>query len=519
VVRYITTRFIVWLRKRFRTIPCLSGCLAAVAFCTWFAFRLDLGLATAGFLYLVLVVLAAMYGGFRIATATSFIAVGCLDYFFVPPLLSFRVNSPAYWAVLSAFEFTALVVSRLAYTANVKRAEAYAQRRDSERLYQTSCRILLFDRSRDPGAQLTALIRETFELDSVVLFDAASTSLYAAGCNFPEMAQHARDAYCLDGSQFHPDALTWSCVVRLDAHPVGGLALLGGAISPLVANALASLCAIAMERSRSLERESRAEAARETEQLRAAVLDALGHDFKTPVTTIWVASSGLLAANGLSDTQTELLTVIEEQSKKLNDLSSRLLGTARLDSAHFEPRRKPLLLSRAVNAAIQGIESTEARTRFHVSSSALEAPVLADGKLISAALAQLLDNAVKYSKPESPIEIGVEGTGVEATISVRNQGAAIPPSDRERIFERFYRANATGHGPAGTGLGLSIVKRIVEAHRGRVWVESDAAQGTAFHVALPLALETVKPEASGERMVEVNIQSIESSLPITPCQV
>jgi K+-sensing histidine kinase KdpD len=89
-----------------------------VAFCTWFAFRLELGLATAGFLYLVLVVLAAIYGGFWIATAASFVALGCLDYFFVPPLLSFRVNSPAYWAALCAFEFTALVVSRLSYTAN-----------------------------------------------------------------------------------------------------------------------------------------------------------------------------------------------------------------------------------------------------------------------------------------------------------------------------------------------------------------------------------------------------------------
>ena len=104
------------------------------------------------------------------------------------------------------------------------------------------------------------------------------------------MEEYARGAYCLDTNQFHPHTLTWSCALRLDARPIGGLALRGGPISPLVASALASLCAIAMERSRSLERECRAEAARETEQLRAAFLDALGHDFKTPVTTIWAAS-------------------------------------------------------------------------------------------------------------------------------------------------------------------------------------------------------------------------------------
>jgi len=484
--------------------------LAAVAFCTWFAFRLELGLATAGFLYLVLVVLAAMYDGFWIATATSFVAVACLDYFFVPPLFSLTVNSPEDWAALCAFEFTALVVSRLSYTANVQRAEACAERRDSERLYQTSRRILLFDRSGDPGSPLTSLIYEAFELDSVVLFDAASAKLYAAGCSSLQMEEHARGAYCLDANQFHPHTSTWSCVVRLDARPVGGLALRGGAISPLVASSLASLCAIAMERSRSLERECRAEAARETEQLRAAVLDALGHDFKTPVTTIWAASSGLLAANGLSDTQTELLTVIEEQSKKLNDLSSRLLGTARLDSAHFEPRRKPLLLSRAMNAAIQGVQSAEARTRFRFSSSAHEAPVLADRKLILAALSQLLDNAVKYSTPESPIEICLGRNDAEAGITVRNQGVPIQPSDRERIFERFYRAHAGGHGPAGTGLGLSIVKRIVESRHGRVWVESDAARGTAFSIVLPLASEPMEPAPDGNSLL-----SIESSLPTT----
>ena len=501
----------MWFKNKFPIAPYLAVSLASVAFCTWFAFRLELGLATAGFLYLVLVVLVAAYGGFWIATAASLVAVGCLDYYFVPPLFRFTVNSPEDWAALCAFEYTALVVSRLSHTANVKRTEAYAERRDSERLYQTARRILLFDRSRDPGSPLTSLIFEAFALDSVVLFDAASTRLYTAGCSSLQMEEHARGAYCSDANQFHSHTLTWSCVVRLDARPIGGVALRGGVISPLVATSLASLCAIAMERSRSLERECRAEAARETEQLRAAVLDALGHDFKTPVTTIWAASSGLLAVNGLSDTQTELLTVIEEQSKKLNDLSSRLLGTARLDSAHLEPQRKPLLLSRVANAAIQGVESIQARARFRVSSSAQEAPVLADRKLILAALSQLLDNAVKYSTPDSPIEICLGGNNAEATLSVRNQGVAIQPSDRERIFERFYRAHASEHGPAGTGLGLSIVKRIVESHHGRVWVESDAARGTAFSIALPLASEPIEPAPDRNKP-----WSIESSLPITP---
>jgi two-component system sensor histidine kinase KdpD len=270
---------------------------------------------------------------------------------------------------------------------------------------------------------------------------------------------------------------------------MGALALRGTTMAPPVATALASLCATALERVRSFEREFRAEAARQSEQLRAAVLDALGHQFKTPVTTIWAASSGLLAAGGLSDVQTELLTVIDEQAKTLNDLASRLLSTAKLDSASFEPHRRPLLLSKEVNAVIQALAAPHG-DRFRIAAATDETPVMADHKLIVVALMQLVDNAIKYSVPESPIDIWFGVGDAEASVTIRDHGLVIKPDDRERIFERFYRGIATDHGPAGTGLGLSIVKRIVEAHHGRVWCESKT-DGTEFSIALPAAPKPV----------------------------
>jgi two-component system sensor histidine kinase KdpD len=103
------------------------------------------------------------------------------------------------------------------------------------------------------------------------------------------------------------------------------------------------------------------------------------------------------------------------------------------------------------------------------------------------ALAQLVDNVIKYSVPGSPIDIGVTVSDTNVTVTVRNQGVVIAPADRERIFERFYRVPGTAQRSAGTGLGLAIVKRIVDAHRGRVWVESDVDAGTVFAVALPRA--------------------------------
>lgn len=464
------------------------GCaLAGVVFLTWLGFHLQLGIATAGFLYLVPVVLVALYGGFWAATATSVLAVGCLDYFFVPPVLTWQVNSPSDWVALGTFEFTALVVSRLSHIANKKRAEADAERRDSERLYEASRRVLLFDRTRHPGSMLTSLLVELFELDAAVLFDAEPAEIYFSGNNSPEQEERARKVYYADSDQFDPTTSSSFSVLRLEGRAIGGLALKGGRISPLRARALGSLCAIALERSRSTQRECRAEAARQSEQLRAAVLDALAHDFKTPVATIWAASSGLLAVGGLSEMQSELLTLVDQQARKLNDLATRLLGTARLDGLKFEPQCESLRLSDIAEEVLEAVEPASARSRFRCFRPANEPPAWVDRKLAAAAIGQLADNAIKYSIPDSFVDVSFLGNGAELITSVSNKGPAIKPAERARIFERFYRTDTGEDTPSGTGLGLSIVKKIVEAHGGRVWVESGPHLGTTFFMAFPLA--------------------------------
>lgn len=479
---------LIRIRRRLAAgLAVLCGAFATLSACTWLSFRLGLGLPTVGFLYLVIVVVSAIWRGFWTATAVSLAAVTCLNYFFVAPVFTFRVNSFDDWIALWTFEFTALVVSRLSYLANRRAAEASAERRDSERLYQTSRRMLSFRASDELGGRLTSLIHEVFELDAVVLFDAQSASTHVSGTAPAGLEERARTAYLSQKTEFDPSTASWYCPLHLDSRPVGGLALCGGPVSSLVAKALESLCATALERAQSIEREYRAEAARQSEQLRAAVLDALGHEFKTPVTTIWTASSGLLEMGDLSELQKELLTLIDEQSEKLNDLASRLLTTAKLDHGNLQPRCRPVLCSIVAQSAIRGLGSGDAAERVHVTAPSLEARAWADSRLLAAALTQLLDNAIKYSRPNSPIEVTSESNDGRAIVSVRSHGAVIPACDRERIFERFYRAHTGSDGPAGTGLGLSIVKRIAEAHKGRVWVASGPIDGTEFFLALPLA--------------------------------
>jgi two-component system, OmpR family, sensor histidine kinase KdpD len=477
-------------RKTALPWPCLFA-LAGVAACTWVSFNLGQTLGSAGFLYLLFVVLAAVYGGFWQATLVSVVAVGCLDFFFDDPIFSFTIARPSNWVELGAFEFTALIISQLSNRAHLRETEAIAERRDTARLYQIARRILLFEGPGYPGELVASLIREAFELRRVVLLDSLTNNVFESSDPLPkpdrqQVLQQARDAYLLGSDRFDPDQKTWFCALRLGAKPVGGLALCGTEMSQLIATALASLAAIALERARTLEKQCQAEAARQAEQLRTAVLDALAHKFKTPLTVIRTASSGLPAAGELSELQRDLVSLIDQEARTLNDLASRLVGAPKLDFKEFEPQPEPLLFSRLIKAAIQELSQPADRDRFQVSAPALERPVFADRELILTALAQLIDNALKYSASGSPIDTAIDVQEAAVVLKMRSQGLVVSEADRERIFERFYRAPGAQLCSTGTGLGLSIVKTIAADHKGHVWANGEPDYGTVFSFSLPM---------------------------------
>jgi two-component system sensor histidine kinase KdpD len=446
-----------------------------------------LNVSTGGFLYLIVVVLAAAYGGFWSGTLTSIVATTCLDYFFLPPVFHFDIDDPMDWVALGAFEFTALVITLLQRRAQLKAEEAAAAREASQRLFHAARGILSLGAAAELGNQITALIREEFGLRGVVLFDGADVRVFASGACPPQIEKKARSAFLQNSNAFDCETQTWVCVLRAGARTMGGLALCGSTMSSLEAQAIASLCALTLERDRSLRKETRAEAARLAEQLRSAVVEALAHQIKTPLSVIQMANSTLPAVGELSETQAELVGSIDQQSTKLNNLITSLLGAGELESAQIKPKLSSVLLSDLVNEAIGGLEDHAQRERFLVSVEGNEVPAWVDSKLMLMAFTQLVDNAVKYSVPRSPIRFKIAATADGIKVCANNQGGVIEPADRERIFERFYRTAAARKGPVGTGLGLSIAKRIVEAHDGRIWVESGAEEGTTFSIAVPRA--------------------------------
>jgi len=249
-----------------------------------------------------------------------------------------------------------------------------------------------------------------------------------------------------------------------------------------MADAVASLAAVAFERAFALQKENRAEAERNTERLRTAVLDGLAHGFKTPLTAIQTASSGLLAIDPqLTPTQAELVSIIDEQATALSRLTTRLLQTAALEAGEVRLRRSKISI---VSLLEDVLEEEEETTRARVNISAPEdlTAIEVDAQMIRLALLQLIDNAAKYSVGTRMIDVTVTQDETETTIEVANGGSSIRPEEQERIFERFYRGLEAAHGPSGTGLGLSIVKKTAEAHGGRAWVECEDDMTQFFFV-------------------------------------
>lgn len=468
------------------------------------AYQIHFTLSVVGFVLFLIIVVAAIRLGFWQATVTSLVAVGCLDFLFTPPLYSFKTDAAGVTA-LAAFECAALVVSRLSAQVQLQARIASQQSRNMQRLYELARNILLVDRHEPQGPQIVRYIQEAIGVEAVALFDSLSLQTSAAGKSAPDIQEAARQAWVTDKGEDDMPAGVWSRVLRVGDRGTGAIAMRGGQLSAIVADAVASIAAIALERSRSLEKETRAEAARQSEQLRTAVLDALAHAFKTPLTTILAASSGLLDGGTLNNQESELVTLIDDQAVVLNDLTTRLLQTARLEGAEMRLRREEISVGELIDEVLEPFAGYLKNRPPRIEIEDRDSPVLVDTHLMEMALRQLIDNAIKYSNPGSTIRIAAaeaagagEGEG-EVVISVHNEGPAIRPEDRQRIFERFYRSPGTEHRAPGTGLGLSITKKIAEAHRGRVWVGNEEA-GATFFLALPF--DRSRPRGLARKPVE-----------------
>ena len=421
-----------------------------VAIC---AYKLNVNLATISLILMTLVLVTAMRCGFVQAILTSFSAAGCLDYFFIPPILSLHMSDPKNWVALGVFLFTTFVVSRLSFQSQAHARQSDLNSRHMEMLYQLSRATLFLDRSRPAGSQMVSLILETMGIDAVAIYDGSLARLdFAGNCSETE-GNLARHAYLHGRSSTDQEVGIWQRPFLLGQHQFGGLVLRGPNLSPSIVEAISSLVAIAFERVLSFQKEGRTEAARQTEQLRTAVLDALAHDFKTPLTVIMTASSCLSEAAGMTPEQTKLAELISLQTAELDTLASKLLQKARLDLKEIKLNQQEVSVSQLIDRALTLKAGRLTAQQVKVSTGLQNIFVRVDEELIGTAIGEFVENATKYCSAGSPIQVSALEDDSQVLISVHNLGPVIALEDRSRIFERFYRSQDAPYRAVGTGLG------------------------------------------------------------------
>jgi two-component system sensor histidine kinase KdpD len=269
---------------------------------------------------------------------------------------------------------------------------------------------------------------------------------------------------------------------------IGVLALEERGTSQETLEALGGLIAVAVERAGAVEKLSRTEAARESERLRSALLDSVTHEFRTPLTSIKASVSSLLSQAQLApEERQELLTVIDEESDRLNRLVGEAVEMAQLDAKEVKLELRPHTIQEVIDEALDESQQVVARNPVEIRLPEQLPAAVMDAAWITKVLRHLLENAVKYSQPGSPIFISSEVKNDRLITSVADRGSGIDDLERSLIFDKFYRGQSQRYRVQGTGMGLAIVKAIVEAHGGRISVTSQLGHGSVFSFGLPLA--------------------------------
>jgi two-component system, OmpR family, sensor histidine kinase KdpD len=468
--------------------PVLRGS-AFLALITLAAYRLHLNSAAAGFLYLVTVTLNCLDSGFIAAAIVSVLAVACLDYFFVEPLLTWTIADPVDAIALASFLITSLVITRLSSKAREQARTATQGRRNMERLYEAAQRLVA---SRPSGSELPVMtleiFRSVFGFKAACLFEANSAALHAVGDARADLRDRTRETYILGRDADDPaQKLALRCL-RASGKIVGAIGFEGLEDARLIAGSLAALAAAGLDRAIAVRTASQSAAEAQAETLRAAILDALAHEFKTPLAAILTAAGGLRESGPLGPEQSELAEIVETEAERLSHLSSRLLRLGRLDRDELKPRFEPTDSVSIVAPVIDRYSRQFPDRELVFEKSGGPDEIMADTELLQLALSQLIDNACRYSPPGSRVKIAMEADPAALGIVVWNSGSAIPAGDSTRIFDRFYRGTDARRSASGSGLGLYVARKIALAHGGSLDLDPQDKErgGVAFRLTVPM---------------------------------
>ncbi|HTS58286.1 MAG TPA: DUF4118 domain-containing protein [Terriglobales bacterium] len=444
---------------------------------------------TAALSFLVGVLVVSANWGLQPAVFMSLLATLAFNYYFLPPIGTLTIADPQNWVALAAFLVTGIIASELGERARREAQRANERRHEAERLYKFSQQLLASDNVAELLNVIPTFIVDSFGVGTAAVLVSSRPDIYRSNPARDILDRHDLELTAMRGEpKLDAERRIIFMPLRMGVRVVGSMGLSGAQLSRETLEAMSSLIAIAIERAGAVEKLSKAEAARESEQLRSALLDSVTHEFRTPLTAIKASVTSLLSAPDLDPTQRlELLTVINEESDRLNHLVGEAAEMAQLEAQQVELHLGSHRIQDAVEDAIERSRTTLGNHPLNVCWPDDLPPVRVDVGRISEVVAQLLDNAAKYSPPESPIQITGEVRNRMVMTSIADHGPGIDDFEQTLIFEKFYRGRNQRLQVQGTGMGLAIAKAIVEAHGGKIGVTSQLGHGSVFHFTLPVA--------------------------------
>ncbi|MHC0429199.1 ATP-binding protein [Streptomyces sp. O3] len=429
----------------------------------------DLGLANHMMLFLALSVAAAMLGGLRPALASAVFGSILLNYYFTVPEHRFLISDPTHIVAIAVFVAVAVAVASVVDLAARRTQQAARLRAESEILSFLAGSVLRGETTLDA---LLERVRETFAMESVALLER------------------------------HSDVEPWVCAGSVGSQqpgrpedadvdvPVGDhMALaLSGRVLPAedrrVLGAFAAQAAVVLDRERLRSEAQRARALAEGNRIRTALLAAVSHDLRTPLAAIKAAVSSLRSDDVAWSPQdrAELLAGIEDGADRLNHLVGNLLDMSRLRTGTVTPLIREIDLDEVVPMALGGVPD---------GSVELDVPetlpmVAADKGLLERAVANVVENAVKYSPGDTAVTVAASALGDRVELRVADRGPGVPDDAKETVFEPFQRYGDAPRG-AGVGLGLAVARGFVEAMRGTLNAEDTPGGGLTMVLTLPAA--------------------------------
>jgi two-component system sensor histidine kinase KdpD len=450
------------LSKRIVVATCVSVAAVGIVTAAIFALRDHVPVLSLGVLYLPAVLAVAVWFGLIYAVAVSIASMLAFNFFFLPPVHTLALRDSENWFALGVYLVTAVVVSELATRSRRRAADAAQREREATFL-----------------ADVSGILLEAEHVQSR-LKEVAAAAAAVLGVTKPRIEL---------GSVRRPEAGEAAADLQVGERYVGRLFFAAGrrpsaAVAERVLPALASLLAVALDRERLSRAALEAETLRRSDAIKTAVLRAVSHDLRSPLTAIRAAGEGLRRDDLRLDDRDRagLLQTITGEAERLERLVTNLIDLSRLEAGAARPRPVLYTGDDLVGGALETLGPAADRVTVDLPDEPVAA--LVDGAQIERVLVNLLENALKFASPGSPVEVQVERVGGELQIRVRDSGPGVASEDLERIFEPFEQGEGAG---AGSGLGLAIATGFAQANGGRVWAEPAPGDGAVFTLAVPAA--------------------------------